>query len=108
MTTNDHLGIDLADAIEAIRDQLVDAASRGADSAIAFEVGPIELEFTVELRTDARAKGGVRAWVVSADAEAGVSRGRVQRVAVTLSPKQRASGERIEVENPRPANLDGF
>jgi hypothetical protein len=45
--------------------------ARGAGQEIAFKVGPVELEFAVELRTDAKAKAGFKAWVVSADAEAG-------------------------------------
>jgi hypothetical protein len=108
MTTFDHHGIDLADAIEAIRDQLVDAASRGAGSGIAFEVGPIELEFAVELKQDARAKGGVRAWVLSAEGEAGASRARTHRVAVTLTPRDRVTHDSVEVGDETPADLEGF
>ncbi|MEW9555283.1 trypco2 family protein [Nonomuraea sp. NPDC050783] len=40
-------------------------------SQIAFAVGPIELEFAVELKADAKAKAGFKAWVVTAGAEAG-------------------------------------
>ncbi|WP_433541783.1 trypco2 family protein [Streptosporangium sandarakinum] len=81
--------IELADAVEAVRDELLAAAVRGADSEIAFTVGPIELEFTVELKVDAKAKGGFKAWVVTADAETGVARGRTHKVKVTLTPRHR-------------------
>ncbi|WP_308426340.1 trypco2 family protein, partial [Streptosporangium pseudovulgare] len=57
--------IELADAVEAVRDELLAAAVRGAGSEIAFTVGPIELEFAVELKVDAKAKGGFKAWVVT-------------------------------------------
>lgn len=56
-------------------------------------VGPIELEFAVELRQDAKAKLGFWAWVLSGDAEAGVSRGRTHRVKVVLNPKRPGGGD---------------
>ncbi|MEV4135450.1 trypco2 family protein [Dactylosporangium sp. NPDC049742] len=79
--------IELADAVAAVREQLVQAAARGADQEITFTVGAIELEFAVELRADARAKAGFRAWVLTADADAGITRGRTHRVKVTLTPQ---------------------
>lgn len=106
--TNSEDPIDLADAIAAIRDQLVDAAGRGAGSDIGFEVGPIELEFTVALKRDARAKGGVRAWVFSVDGEVGEAYDRTHRVAVTLTPKSRTTGGSVEVGNHTAPDLSGF
>ncbi|MFF4128246.1 trypco2 family protein [Microbispora rosea] len=79
--------IELAKAVAALRDELLEAAVLGADSEIAFQVGPIELEFAVELKADAKAKLGVKAWVLSGDAEAGIARGRTNKVKVTLTPK---------------------
>ncbi|MFE9426354.1 trypco2 family protein [Kitasatospora sp. NPDC006697] len=85
--------IELADAVAAVRDELLKAQSRGASSDLGFEVGPIEMEFEVELRADAKAAGKFRVWAVSAEAEAGVSRGRTHRVSFTLTPKLRDGGE---------------
>jgi hypothetical protein len=87
------LEIELAQAVEALRDELLEAAVTGADSQIAFAVGPIELEFTVELKADAKAKAGFKAWVVTGDAEAGVSRARTHKVKITLTPKDRGGGD---------------
>jgi hypothetical protein len=81
--------IQLADAVAALRDELLEAVGRGRGQELAFRVGPVELEFTVELRVDAKGKGGFKAWVVSGDGEAGVARGRTHRVMVTLVPKGR-------------------
>lgn len=81
------MDIELAQAVEGLRDELLAAAVAGAGSQIAFAVGPIELEFAVELKADAKAKAGFKAWVVTAGAEAGVSRGRTHKVKVTLTPK---------------------
>jgi Trypsin-co-occurring domain 2 len=79
--------IELADAVAAVRDELLEAAVRGIGSEIGFAVGPIELEFAVELKADAKAKTGFKAWVVTGDVEVGVARGRTHKVKVTLTPK---------------------
>jgi hypothetical protein len=63
--------IELVDAVAAMRDELLTAAAQGAGQEIAFVVGPIEMEFAVELRADAKAKAGFKAWVVSAGVEGG-------------------------------------
>jgi hypothetical protein len=90
------LEIELADAVAAVRDELLKAQTRGAGQAIVFEVGPVEMEFEVELRADANAGGKFRVWAVSAEAGASVSRGRTHRVAFTLTPK-RADGGGLEI-----------
>ncbi|GAA2779557.1 hypothetical protein GCM10010441_00250 [Kitasatospora paracochleata] len=100
--------VELADAIEAIRQELLDAAARGAGQPIQFEVGPVQLEFTVELKKDARAKGGVKAWVLSGDLEAGVAHGRVHKVSVTLNPRQAGTTDNPLVGNPDQGSADGF
>jgi hypothetical protein len=90
---NDHLAdIELADAVEAIRDGLTAATARGTDSALRFELGDIHMEFTVEVRRDARAHGGVKAWLVDASAEGGRSRARTHKVSFTLKPKHATTG----------------
>ncbi|MBE1592361.1 trypco2 family protein [Nonomuraea angiospora] len=87
------MDIELAQAVEGLRDELLAAAVAGAGSQIAFAVGPIELEFAVELKADAKAKAGFKAWVVTADVEAGVSRGRTHKVKLTLTPKHPDGGD---------------
>jgi NTP-dependent ternary system trypsin peptidase co-occuring protein len=85
--------IELADAVAALRDELVDAAARGVASGLSFVVGPIELEFAVELKRDAKIKTGFKAWVVSADAEGGIAHGRTHRVKMSLTPKSADGGD---------------
>ena len=84
--------MELVEAVQTIRDELLHAAASGSGSDVAFEVGPIQLEFSVELRRDARARGGIRAFVVSAEADAGISRARTHKVSLTLTPRQPATG----------------
>jgi len=85
--------IELADAVAVVRDELLTAAARGAGADVEFVVGPVELEFSVELKADAKAKTGFKAWVISGDVEAGVGRARTHRVKVTLTPKRRGGGD---------------
>lgn len=85
--------IPLVDAVAAVRDELITAARLGGEHPeMVFEVGPVEMEFAVELRADGKAKAGFRLWAVSAETEAGVSRGRTHRVAFTLTPKSAEGG----------------
>ncbi|MER5887285.1 trypco2 family protein [Streptomyces sp. NPDC001941] len=86
--------IPLVDAVAAVRDELVAAAALGADDPdVVFAVGPVEMEFEVELRADAKAKAGFKLWAVGAETEAGVSRGRTHRVSFTLTPKNARGGD---------------
>ncbi|PBC86437.1 hypothetical protein SAMN05428945_6017 [Streptomyces sp. 2224.1] len=96
--------IELAAAVRAVRDQLMDAAASGAGEPMRFEVGPIQMEFTVELRREAGAKGGVKAWVVNADTEARASRTRTHRITFTLTPKNTATGTGVEIGNDAPGD----
>lgn len=81
--------IALADAVAVVRDELLAAAERGVGADVRFEVEQVQLEFTVDLREDAGAKGGFKAWVVSGDAERSSGTTRGHRVAVTLRPRPR-------------------
>ncbi|MDT0469333.1 trypco2 family protein [Streptomyces gibsoniae] len=101
-------GIELADAVQAVRDELLTAAARGTGGELSFEVGDIHLEFTVELRRDVRVKSGVRAWVISADADAGRSEAHTHRVSFTLRPKNARTGDGWEVGNDAPADTSAF
>ncbi|MEU2628538.1 trypco2 family protein [Kitasatospora sp. NPDC007106] len=103
--------IGLADAVDAVRKELLEAAARGADQPLSFEVGPIEMEFEIELRAEAKAGGKFKAWVVSAETEAGVSRGRTHRVAFTLTPRGTDSakvniGDHVAYNGPHEDDVD--
>ncbi|MFF3394693.1 trypco2 family protein [Streptomyces sp. NPDC002669] len=97
--TNDLDGIELADAVESIRNQLIDAAGRAIGRPLAFEVGDIQMEFTLELRKEIKGGGKVKAWVVEAGADASRTTGRTHKVAFTLKPRNTATGETWEIGN---------
>ncbi|WP_314176615.1 trypco2 family protein [Streptomyces winkii] len=100
--------IELAAAVRAIRDELVSAAAAAEDEPVRFDVGEIQMEFAVELRHDAGTKGGFKAWVVSADADARTARSRTHRVAFTLTPKDVTTGRAVEIGNDSPGDTSGF
>ncbi|MBD0675156.1 trypco2 family protein [Streptomyces sp. CBMA156] len=88
------MDVPLADAVAAVRDELLEAAARvGNDPGVVFTVGPVEMEFEVELRADAKAKAGFKLWAVGAETEAGVSRARTHRVSFTLTPRRPDGGD---------------
>lgn len=97
--------IELADAVAAVREELLRAAGRGIGQPVEFLVGPIELEFAVELRQDAKAKAGFKAWVVSGDVEGALSRGRTHRVSMTMTPIRPDGGKWLVAGDP--ARPDG-
>ncbi|MDF3292629.1 trypco2 family protein [Streptomyces silvisoli] len=91
--------IDLVTAVQALRAQITEAAATDSDSDIRFQVGPIELEFTVALTRDRSVKGGVKAWVVTADADAKRSTAQTHRVKLNLTPVNAATGTSPEISN---------
>jgi hypothetical protein len=100
--------IELADAVRAVRDGLMAAAVEGADAPVRFEVGPIEMEFTVEIRRETGGKAGVKAWVLNAEADARASHGSTHRVAFTLTPREAATGRGWEIGNEDPGSTALF
>ncbi|MGW3302413.1 trypco2 family protein [Streptomyces rubiginosohelvolus] len=101
-------GIELADAVASIRNQLIDAATRGTDHPVSFAVGDIQMEFTLELRREAKAGGKVKAWVVEAGADAARTTGRTHKVAFTLTPRNAATGKAWEIGTEDDGSTAGF
>ncbi|MFJ7492847.1 trypco2 family protein [Streptomyces sp. NPDC097727] len=91
--TSDMDGIELADAVESIRNQLIDAAGRATGRPVAFEVGDIQMEFTLELRKEIKGGAKVKAWVVEAGADASRTTGHTHKVAFTLKPRDATTRE---------------
>ncbi|MCD7439637.1 hypothetical protein K4B79_15550 [Streptomyces lincolnensis] len=91
--------IELADAVQAVRDELVTAAARSSGQDVAFEVGDIQLEFSVELRKELKGGVKVKAWVVEAGSEGSGGSTRTHRVAVTLKALDARTGEPWKVRN---------
>ena len=97
----------LTAAVATVRDELLEAARSAADQEIRFEVGDVTMEFSVEMRKDAKAKFGFTAWVVTAGAGGGVARSDVHKVTLSFRPHL-ANGEPVEVSESGRGGTSGF
>lgn len=83
--------VELADAIDAVRDQLIAAQTVGrryaAGLVLRFAVGRVSIEFAGEVSTTGGGSGGVRFWVVTAEAKAERTSGASHKVMVELIPQ---------------------
>lgn len=93
--------IGLSDAIAALRTELVTAMAAGQSEVLHFELGPVELEFTVDVRKDGGADGGIRWGVVSFGAKGSAGSAAGHRVKLVLQPKDAESGHNAEVGSSR-------
>jgi hypothetical protein len=82
-------GIELAAYIQSLRDELVTAWLHGRQSPVGFEVGPVELELSINAERTAEVKGGVRFWVVDVGLGGNVTTQSGQRVKLSLVPRDR-------------------
>ena len=87
----------LADTIKGIRAELSEAMSAGEDEQLRFDVGPVELEFAVDVQRDLSAKAGVKVWVVEIGATGARSRDSSHRVKVTLNPMDTTTGKSARI-----------
>jgi hypothetical protein len=78
--------IPLASAIKALRRELVAAVKEANDQEVRFALGPIELEFQVEVSREAGGEAGVKFWVVSLGAKGSRMSGTTHTVRLSLSP----------------------
>jgi hypothetical protein len=80
--------LDLADAIEVLRDQLSEAQRRGQAAPLRFVLGEITAEFEIELVRKKNGGGGLRFGVIEANAGRERSAKSTQRVTLRLKPQQ--------------------
>ena len=78
--------VGLADAIEALRQQLIEAQDAAAGRAISFAIGKVEVEFTVEVKITGGGGLGVRFGVFSVDGKADRASGSAHKVKLELIP----------------------
>ncbi|MFF3841256.1 trypco2 family protein [Streptomyces sp. NPDC001930] len=100
--------VELDKAVQAIRDGLIAAAEQAEGQDLTFELGDIQMEFTVELRQEFKGSGKVKAWVLEAGADATRASARTHRVAFTLKPKDNRTGDPWKVGNANQGNVAGF
>lgn len=83
--------VELSDAIEVVREQLIaaQAVSRRtvAGQVLTFSVDKVVIEFAGEVKRVAGGSGGVKFWVVTADAKGERTSGASHKVTVELCPR---------------------
>lgn len=104
---NNTSSIPLANVIKGLRKELSEAIAAGDGEDIRFQLGPVELEFQVEVSLEAEgkagAKGGIQFGVISlgeVSGETTVSRsqGTIHTIKLTLNPVT-ADGNTVEVSD---------
>jgi Trypsin-co-occurring domain 2 len=83
-------GLALADVVKALRSEILEAAQAGQNEDIRFNVGAIEVEFTVAVKREGGPNGKVKFEVFGIGAELGAdakfARESSQKVKLTLNP----------------------
>ena len=83
--------VELSDAINVVREQLIADQTVGRQSVagqgLSFAVGKVSIEFAGEVRKVAGGSGGVKFWVLTADAKGERTSAASQKVIVELVPQ---------------------
>jgi hypothetical protein len=95
----DEVEIPLANAIRALRREIVEAVRAGSGEEIRFALGPVELELQVEAAREVGGEAGVKFWLVSIGGKGSRSSGTSHTVRLTLTPVRTsaAAGEDKDV-----------
>ena len=80
------VAIELAELIGQLRSELTVAMTAGEGEDLRFELGPVELELTVEVKKEGGGGGKVRFWVVELGADAKAASGTTQKIKLKLDP----------------------
>ncbi|WP_223064895.1 trypco2 family protein [Streptomyces sp. IB201691-2A2] len=91
--------LDLEEAVVAVRDSLLRAAMRAGTQPLRFEVGPIEMDFTVELRRETTGDFGIKAFVIGAGGKRASARTDTHHVHLVLTP-QLPDGSKFCISTP--------
>jgi hypothetical protein len=83
----DAFEIPLSEAVNALRVEIAEAVRAGSSEEFRFKLGPIELEFGVEMSRTTGAEAGLRMWVVSAGAKGERTSAATHTVRITLTPE---------------------
>ena len=84
--------IRLADVVQQLREELVEATQAGVGQALRFELGEVKLEAQVMVARESQDKGGVKFWLINAELADKEQTSRLHKVTLTLTPKTPAGG----------------
>lgn len=97
MAGPDRAFVGVADAVRSLRAELAAAHADVDRDGVYFEMGPVEVEFTVEVKREVDGDAGVRIGVVSIGASGSASSDTTHRMKFVLSPMDGATGRALEV-----------
>ena len=83
--------IELRELIRDLRSELTESMAAAPDDGLQFELGPIELEVSVGVDKSAGAEARVRFWVMDLGADGRLAATSLQRVKLTLTPRNAGS-----------------
>lgn len=84
--------------IESLRRDLQEAERRAAREDLRFTVDKVEVELSVEVRSDADVSGGVKFYVFDFGSKLAEGSSNVQKVTLTLTPA-RIDGEKLRIRD---------
>jgi hypothetical protein len=84
--------VGLAEAIGALRRELAQAQRAAAGEDLRFRLGPVEMEFLVEVTKEGSGEAGIRFWVVNVGGKGGVARATTHRLTLSLQPYDSLTG----------------
>jgi Trypsin-co-occurring domain 2 len=83
---SDQPKIPLAEAIRALREELAQAVREGQDEEVRFQVGPVDLEFQVEISKEASGRAGIAFWLITVGGGSSRSSTTAHTVKINLQP----------------------
>jgi len=75
-----------ADAIKALRAELSAAMLEGKDKELQFKLGPVQMEFGVEVSNEKGGEAGIHFWVVSLGGKGSATSSVTHRIQLELQP----------------------
>jgi hypothetical protein len=78
--------IPLANAIRALRQELVAAVDEGRDQPVRFALGPVELELRVQISREGGVEGKIAFWVLSLGGKGTQSSESAHTIRLSLTP----------------------
>ncbi len=95
--------IELAEAIQQLREQLATAVIEGKDERLRFGLESVELELQVTATREGGGEAGLKLWIIDAKASGKVASESLQKVKLVLKPQLDGSRDfTIAADIPRP------
>jgi hypothetical protein len=82
----DELSIPLAEALRALRRELLEAIRESKDAELRFALGTVELELQLEISKERGGEGGISFWVLSIGGKGSRTAGTTHTIRLSLTP----------------------